>query len=135
MYTLLSILTIIFLSSCSAHRTSLNTGVSASDIKSCATKACLLAYGMERIEVKESNDGKITELYKGTVTKSGFNYARAGEHTLLDVTTPRLPIVNGIPINGSSNSVNIIVEAIYLNKDAKSIEKLRLYNSYGRRIK
>lgn len=126
--------TLFFLSGCSVYKAASNEGVKVKDIKKCGTKSCLISHGLEILE-KDTDDetGKYIERYKGIARKSGFTYARAAGHGVLDAVTLGLWEVVGTPVEGAmtNNRGFVTVVAIYPKKGAECFEKITMYDNNG----
>jgi hypothetical protein len=110
-------------SSCSVVMASKKEGVNVEQVRSCRTRAQLLACGATIVSTDKLPSGELVETYQ--IPQEKGSTARAVMHGLLDVATFGIWEAAGTPIEGSLSQKEFFIVKVYYNKN-EEITKMEL---------
>ena len=122
--TMLMVLSLLFLPSCSVYMAAKKEGVSIDELNQCKTRSCIISKGAIPVETKKNGLYRIIEeTYQ--VQKPTGSAGRAAMHGVLDVFTLGLWEVAGTPIEGSMGEKEMYPIRIYY-EDGDKIKSIEL---------
>ena len=112
----------VYLSGCSVYMSAKKEGTDFEDLAHCKSKTCLLAGGVERMNI--DSVAPDTEVYK--VLKAHGSIARAVMHGVLDVATLGVWEVAGTPMEGAFDKNKYYAIRVTYEHGTENIKEIAL---------